>query len=243
MTTPRRAVRKQLAGHLVISFWLAATLALFAALSLRAGQAQAAAPPAANVITITSQTQTYTYATLITFQVRASDSAGKISSARLEISVPEIRIDHQINVPVSPPGASVSLTYRYNSSSDYLPPFTPITYHWTLSDNAQHSLTGANQHFDFVDTRFAWQRLTQGNISVYWYNQSTAYGQNLLDTATKEAASIEQDLNGALSAPIRVLVYASNQDLRGGLPSDAPNWAGGVAFIPLDEALIVVGDA
>ncbi|HEY7358909.1 MAG TPA: peptidase MA family metallohydrolase, partial [Ktedonobacterales bacterium] len=94
-----------------------------------------------------------------------------------------------------------------------------------------------------VDTRFAWQHLGQGEISVYWYDQDTAYGQNLLNTAATEATTIEKDLNGTLSAPIRVLVYASNQDLRGGLPADTPNWAGGVAFISLDEALIVVGDA
>ncbi len=235
---------KQPGARSLAPLWLAAVLALLAAFSLSAGHAQAAAArPGANAITITSQTQTYTYATQITFQVQASDSAGTITSAQLELTVPQLDIDHRLTVPVSEPGASVSLTYRYDPSRDYFPPFTPITYHWTLSDNARHTLTGTDQHFDFVDTRFAWQHLSQNELSIYWYDQGTAYGQSILNTATQEATSIEKDLNGTLTAPIRVLVYASNEDLRGGLPSNTPNWAGGAALIQFDEALIVVGES
>jgi hypothetical protein len=231
-------------GRSLAALWLAITLGLVAAFSLSAGIAQASsARPGANAITITSQTQTYTYATRMTFQVQASDSAGTINKAELEIKVAQIGMDRRITVPVPQPGATVSLAYRYDPGSDYLPPFTPITYHWMLSDNTQHSLTGADQHFDFADTRFTWSHLTKNDISIYWYHQNTAYGQNLLNTAVKEATSIEQDLHGTLTDPIHVLVYASDQDLRGGLPSDTPNWAGGVALIPLHEALIVVGDA
>lgn len=231
-------------GRSLAPLWLAALLALVAAFGFSSGLAWASAAHSdANAITITSETQSTIYPSQMTFQVQASDSAGTISSAQLEITVPQISIDHQISVPVSPPGATVSLTYRYDPSSDYLPPFTPVIYHWTLGDNAQHSLTGADQHFDFVDTRFSWSHLTQGELSVYWYNQNTAYGQNILNTASQEATSIEHDLNGTLTAPIRVLVYATAQDLRGGLPPNSPNWAGGVALIQFDEALIVVGDA
>lgn len=243
--TPRQSSgRKMPGGRSWAALWLAITLALVAAFGLSSGLAQAsAARPDANAITITSETQSDTYPSQMTFQVQASDNAGTISGAQLEIAVPQINVDHQITVPVPQPGATVSLTYRYDPSSDYLPPFTLVTYHWTLSDNAQHSLTGTDQHFDFVDTRFSWRHLTQGELSVYWYNQNTAYGQNILNTASQEATSIEHDLNGTLTAPVRVLVYATAQDLRGGLPPNAPNWAGGVALIQFDEALIVVGDA
>lgn len=244
-STPRQSGgRKPSASYALAPLWLATILALVAAFGFSSGLAQAnAARPEANAITITSETQSDIYPSQITFQVQASDNAGTISGAQLEIAVPQINIDHQITVPVPQPGATVSLTYRYDPSSDYLPPFTPVTYHWTLNDNAQHSLTGADQHFDFVDTRFSWRHLTQGELSVYWYDQNTAYGQNILNTASQEATSIEHDLNGTLTAPIRVLVYATAQDLRGGLPPNAPNWAGGVALIQFDEALIVVGNA
>ena len=234
---------KKLAGRYIpAALCLVTVLAVFAAFGFSIERSQAASTqPEANAITITAQTQTFTYSSQITFQLHASDTSGTITKAGLEIKVPQLGLDRQLNVPVEQPGSSIALTYRYDSSNDDLPPFGPITYHWTLSDNAQHSLTGSNQHFDFADTRFTWQHLTQGDISIYWYNQSTSYGQNILDTAEKEATSIEQDLNGTLTAPLRVLIYASNDDLQAGLPANSPQWAGGVALISFDEALIVVG--
>lgn len=226
--------------RLLVLFWLAATLVCPSSFS--SGRAQASAARLASSIAIVSQTQTFTYPSQIIFQLQATDSVSAITSARLEISVPQEGIDRQITVPVSQPGAQVSLTYTYNATHDYLPPFTPITYHWTLGDSAHNSLTGSDQRFDFVDTRFHWQHVTQHGISVYWYNQSASFGQNILNTAVSEATTIEHDLNGTLTAPLRVLVYASNQDLHGGLPPGAPDWAGGVAFVELQEALIVVGN-
>jgi hypothetical protein len=237
---------KKTSGRLSVVFLLLApSLALLAAFTLSAGKAKAAeAPPLpdSDAITITSETQTFTYATQITFQVSASDTVGKITAAQLEIIVQPIGIDHHIDVPVAQPGPSVTLTYHYNPGSDYLPPYSPVTYRWTFSDNAQHSLTGPAQHFDFADTRFSWQHLTRSNITVYWYDQNTAYGQNILDTAVQEAASIQHDLNGTVTDPLKVIAYASNEDLQGGLPANSPIWAGGVALIPFEEALIVVGD-
>jgi hypothetical protein len=242
-TRRRASARGRPVWLALVPLWAALVLALVGVLSLSSGRALASsAQPGASTITITSETQTYTYASRITFQMQASDSAGHITSARLEISVPQLDIDHQESVPVTQPGAQVSLTYQYDPSNDYLPPFTPVTYQWMLGDDAQHSLTGADQHFDFVDTRFNWQHLTQSDITLYWYNQNVSFGQNTLNTAVQEATSIEKDLNGTLTAPIRVLVYASNQDLRGGLPPGTPDWAGGVALIEIDEALIVSGN-
>ncbi len=242
-TPHSRHLKKKPERRSLVFLLLAPTLALLAAFSLSLGIAQAASTlPQASPITITSETQTFTYATQITFQVSASDTAGKIASAQLEIMVQPVGIDRHINVPVAEPGSSVTLSYRYDASSDYLPPYSPITYRWTLSDNAQHSLTGAAQRFDFADTRFDWQHLTQSGISIYWYGQDAAYGQNILTTAAQEAASIAQDFNGTLTDPLKVIVYASNKDLQGGLPANSPNWAGGVALIPFDEALIVLGE-
>ena len=224
---------------------LVAAVALVGALGLSSGLAKAnAARPQASTISISSQTQTLHYPSTITFQLQASDSAGSINGAHLAISVPPEGISHDIPVQVDQPGAQIALSYTYDATNDYLPPFTPITYHWTLSDgSAQDTLTGADQQFDFTDTRFTWQHLSQSNISVYWYHQNSAFGQNLLNTAVSEALSIEQDLKGQITIPLRVFTYQSDQDLRGGLPPNTPNWAGGVALVELHQALIVIGNA
>jgi hypothetical protein len=222
----------------------AVVLALVGALSLNIGLARASqARPASSTISILSQTQSFRYPSSMTFTLQASDSTGSISSAHLIIEVPPEQMHHDITVPVNQPGSQVTLNYTYDASNDYLPPFTPITYHWVLGDgNQQNMLTGASKQFDFEDTRFTWSHLSQSDITVYWYKLGTTFGQNLLNTAVSEATSIEQDLQGTLTTPIRVFAYQSNEDLRGGLPPNTPDWAGGVALIELHQALIVVGD-
>lgn len=222
----------------------AMALALIGALSLNLGVARASpASPARSTISILSETQTFRYPSSMTFQLQASDSSGSISSAHLIIEVPPEDIHHDLTVPVDQPGPQITLNYTYDASGDYLPPFTPVSYHWVLGDsNQQNILTGATQQFDFEDTRFTWSHLSQNNITVYWYKQGTSFGQNLLNTAVSEATSIEQDLQGTLTISIRVIAYQSSQDLRGGLPPNTPDWAGGVALVELHQALIVVGD-
>ncbi len=222
----------------------AVALALIGALSLNLGVARAnQARPSTSTISILSETQTVRYPSSMTFQLQASDSTGSISSAHLIIEVPPEGIHHDITVPVTQPGPQIALNYTYDASGDYLPPFTPVTYHWVLGDsNQQNTLTGATQQFDFEDTRFTWSHLSQSGITVYWYKQDTSFGQNLLNTAVSEATSIEQDLQGTLTIPVRVFAYQSSQDLRGGLPPNTPDWAGGVALVELYQALIVVGN-
>lgn len=224
---------------------LLAALALAGALALNMGVAQARqARPAASTISILSETQTFRYPSTMTFTLQANDSSGSISSAHLIIEVPPEQIHHDVTVPVNQPGSQITLNYAYDATNDYLPPFTPITYHWVLGDsNQQNTLTGASKQFDFEDTRFTWSHLSQSNITVYWYKLNSTFGQQLLSTAVSEATSIEQDLQGTLTTPIRVFAYQSSEDLREGLPPSAPDWAGGVALVELYQALIVVGNS
>jgi hypothetical protein len=242
---PTRPIRAPALASLArVSLLLIALLALLGALGLNVRVAAASAlHPASSSITILSQTQTFSYPSKMTFTLQASDSAGSITSAHLVLDVPPEQIHHDITVPVTQPGTQVTLNYTYDASTDYLPPFTPVTYHWVLGDSKQPSpLVGANQQFDFEDTRFTWNHLSQSNITVYWYKQDATFGQQLLTTAVSEATSIEQDLQTTLTTPLRVFTYQSDQDLRGGLPPSTPNWAGGVAFVELYQALIVVGN-
>jgi hypothetical protein len=219
-------------------------LALVSAFSLNLEVAQARVlHPASSTISILSQTQTVRYPSAMNFALQASDSTGTISSAHLIIDVPPEQVHHDITVPVTQPGSQITLNYAYDATNDYLPPFTPVTYHWVLEDsNQQNTLSGPDQQFDFEDTRFTWTHLSQNDITVYWYGLDNTFGQKLLNTAVSEATSIEQDLQGSLTIPIRVFAYQSSLDLRGGLPPNTPNWAGGVALVALHQALIVVSD-
>ena len=102
-TAPQRPTSaKKLSGrYIVAALGLVTVLAAFAAFGFSIGHSQAASTQlAATAITITSQTQTFTYSSQITFQLDASDTSGTITTAGLEIKVPQLGLDRQLNVPV-----------------------------------------------------------------------------------------------------------------------------------------------
>jgi hypothetical protein len=141
-------------------------------------------------------------------------------------------------------GPSVTVDHTYDLQGRYIKPFSRVEYWWTLSDGAGHRLTTEVQTFSYNDNRFAWQSLTGGVVTVYWYQGPEAFGQAALDVAVGAVPRISADLGVGTPQPIRAFLYANLSDLEGALPPTGREWVGGqaypelgafVASIPLDE--------
>ena len=147
----------------------------------------ATAHAANNAIQVTSQTDSLTFPKAIDFRLSAVDSSSNIVQAVLYIasndatnSVPNA--SHSANFRHA---KTITLVYHDDiSGNNFITPGTPMQYYWILQDSAGNSYTGATQHFILIDSRFSWQHLTQGQVTVNWYNRSQAFGQALLADAT-----------------------------------------------------------
>ena len=197
---------------------------------------------ATNPFTITGQTATETFPKGIDFQVTVTDSASAISQATLILSYDHPHyMEFQRAVPVATPQQTLTLKWHEDTTGDnFIDPGTMVSYRWQFQDSATNTNTQTQQTLTVIDNRFNWQSLTQGQVDVHWYGQSSDFGQIMLSQAVANVKRISTKLGGSLRHTINLWVYQTSSDFHGSLPPSVYEWVGGVAFPSLNEASIVV---
>lgn len=110
-----------------------------------------------------------------------------------------------------------------------LPPGTVIDYFWICEDAAGDIVRSERQKITFDDARFSWQTITEGLITLYWYEGDQSFAREIMTTAQEAIMQLSADTGAYLKEPIRLYIYASSTDLLGSMiyPQE---WTGGVAF-------------
>jgi len=110
-----------------------------------------------------------------------------------------------------------------------LPPGTTISYWWTAKDESLNIVQTPPLELHFDDTRYSWRSLTEGKLTLYWYEGDEYFVQELMATAQDALSRLERDTGAHLRRPSRMYIYATAQELRGAMiyPQE---WTGGVAF-------------
>jgi len=110
-----------------------------------------------------------------------------------------------------------------------LPPGASVSYWWTVADAQGNwvETTPARVYFD--DTRYRWQSLTEGKVTLHWYKGDESFARELMATAQETLARLAEDTGAVLEKPVDIHIYADARDLQGSLifPRE---WTGGVAF-------------
>ncbi|MDP2919064.1 MAG: peptidase MA family metallohydrolase [Dehalococcoidia bacterium] len=182
-------------------------------------------------ITVTKSTTLPKFPLDLTFQVSARSNA-PITDVRLQYKVKQLGfVDVTAEAfPTFTPSASVSAEWKWDMRrSGGLPPGTIIEYWWVIKDSAGETLKTPPGQVTFEDTRFKWQKLTQGLITVFWYEGGDTFAREIMTAAQDAASRLQQDTGAFLKEPVRLYIYASSQDLLGSMifPQE---WTGGVAF-------------
>ena len=110
-----------------------------------------------------------------------------------------------------------------------LPPGSTIEYWWLVEDASGERVETAPLQVQFDDTRYSWDSLTQGKVTMYWYEGGESFIQELMAAAQQALARLAEDTGAELEDPVSLYIYASFQDLQGAMiyPSE---WTGGVAY-------------
>lgn len=212
-------------------------------LCLVPGIFSATAHAASNAIQVTSQTDSVSFPKSIDFHINAIDSSSNIVQAILHVASDDAANSIQnTSYPITFRQArTISIDYHDDiSGNNFITPGTPMQYYWLLQDSAGNTYTGATQYFMLLDSRFSWQHLTEGQVTVNWYNRPQDFGQTLLADATSDINHISGVLGGGLLHPINLWVYETPDDFHGALAPNAYEWVGGIAFPTLREAFISV---
>ena len=162
-------------------------------------------------IVVTSNTYESHFAEEIIFRLEAR------SDSEIEEVVLLYRIggEEVINrgYPDFTPGKEVTAEYVMDVQRGEIPPFAEIEYFWRIEDAAGNRLDTEPVSFVYEDDRFRWQSLTQGKITLYWYDADRAFAQRLLDVALESLARLEEEMGVELEEPVKLVVYQSKADM------------------------------
>ncbi len=127
------------------------------------------------------------------------------------------------------PGKETALYYVWDTHDLTIIPWSPIVYHWRVTDAEGNVYESEPERVYDRDTRFDWKEKSDDDVVILWHDKPDIFGEEVFDIAQK-AIERERKLFGSqLSIPIRIIVYNSQQEFTD-WHSVALDWVGGEAF-------------
>ncbi|MFO8143385.1 MAG: peptidase MA family metallohydrolase [Dehalococcoidales bacterium] len=110
-----------------------------------------------------------------------------------------------------------------------LPPGSSLEYWWKVRDSDGEIITTPPANIVFDDNRYSWHSLTEGEVTLYWYQGDEYFAEDLMQAAQQALERLKQYTATDLEQPVELFIYASSRDLQGSMiyPQE---WTGGVAF-------------
>jgi len=167
---------------------------------------------------------------LLTFNIKAESSA-PITRIRLRYEVDKMTYAPSFAEawPEFQPGKSVSSSWSWDMRKGSLPPGAKITYWWVIENSAGNRFVSSKESLQFDDTRYKWQQVSENMITIFWYQGSNSFANQLLKAAVDARTRLEGDTGAVLDKPVSIYIYATYQDLRGSIVAPE-EWTGGVAY-------------
>jgi len=162
-------------------------------------------------------------------------------SAKSDVNIADIRlhytVDRESYAQVTSevfiefvPDTAVDVSWDWDMRrTGGLPPGSGLEYWWTVKDVEGNEVETAPTRLQFDDNRYSWQSLTEGEITIYWYEGGQSFAGEVMLAVQQALARLAEDSGAYLKKPVRIFVYADSRDLQGAMifPQE---WTGGVAF-------------
>ena len=118
------------------------------------------------------------------------------------------------------PGKSVrgELFRRTNSTSNYIPPGTIITYKFEIEDVEGNKFTTEPEQFVYVDVRYEWKEVTDGLVTVAYHGPVEKRARDVLETAKRTIDLISPIFGAVHEDPIRISMYNNAAELVNAYP-------------------------
>jgi len=110
-----------------------------------------------------------------------------------------------------------------------LPPGSSVEYWWTVKDARGNMVETTPLRIQFDDNRYSWQSLTEGKVTIYWYDGNQSFAGDVMLAAQQALARLTESTGAYLKKPVKLYIYADARDLQGAMifPQE---WTGGLAF-------------
>ncbi len=110
------------------------------------------------------------------------------------------------------------LLWRTNTTAKFIPPGTLITYNFEIEDTEGNLLETEPEGFVYVDTRFEWEEVEDGAITVAYHGPVKQRAEIILDAMTQTLALVGPLVGADTTEPIRVTMYNNTLEMLEALP-------------------------
>lgn len=139
------------------------------------------------------------------------------------------------------PAQETRVMYERDLRLEPLEPFSRVTAWWEYTDAWGIPQRTSELQFFYVDNRFDWQQLQEGNLIVYWVNGDQNLMLYALDVARKAQNDLERTLQPPpLTEPLRIYVYPSVEELQSALRLAGREWVVAEAHPAVGAALLAI---
>ena len=162
-------------------------------------------------------------------------------SARSDVNITDIRLHYAVDrAGFARVTSEVYIEFVPNTTVDAswalemvriggLPPGSSVDYWWTVKDAQGNEIRTTPVRVKFDDNRYSWHSLTEGKVTIYWYEGGQSLAQEIMTTAQQALIRLAEDTGAYLEESVKLYIYADAWALRGAMiyPQE---WTGGVAF-------------
>ncbi|MBI3741683.1 MAG: hypothetical protein HY257_08010 [Chloroflexi bacterium] len=189
--------------------------------------ASAAPVRAEGAIQITANKFTNQFPTRLLFELVAKSNA-IISKIALTTQVDGQTANARFDPPFNP-DAQVTVSYEWFISRNYVPPGVTGQYWWTIQDDAGNLAVTPKQNFRVEDAAIDWKKLSNGKLTLAWYNGADNFGKALFDRSVQAMNYLQQDTGVTVDQPVQIWIYGNRTDFFRALGPGAREWTGGRA--------------
>jgi len=189
-----------------------------------------------------------------TVMVAFPDSITFNVSARSDVNITDIRLQYTVerkeesrvvgeSVLIFKPAPRVDTQYVWDmKKTGGLPPGTGVDYWWLITDAAGKTFKSAPERLQANDTRFAWNHIDSGNITLFWYRGDDVFAGKLMDAAKAALKQLAASTGASPDKHISFYIYANSADLQSSMiyPQD---WTGGVTYAQYNVIAIGIAPA
>jgi hypothetical protein len=196
---------------------------------------------AQNEITVLLNTTDAQFPVSLTFNLEAK-SDFDITDVVLRYRVDKMNVVPITSVvkPKFTPAPDVDVTWTWDMErTGGLPPGTEIEYKWKIENSAGDETETQWKEVSFEDQSHNWNSVTKEDTSLFWYEGSEDFAQELLDAAAEAQKRLVENTDAHPERSVRIYIYASQRDLLQAMiyPQE---WTGGVALPDFGVVVIAV---
>ncbi len=181
-------------------------------------------------ITLVESDTEIVFPSSLVFKIKAQSQAN-ITRVRLQYRVEKMNYADVISEawPDFIPSPKVEARWNWDMRRATLPVGAVVHYWWIIENQRGNRMVTDEYTLEFQDTRYSWQNLTEGQISLFWYRGNLSFASELLATCRQVLERLYLDIGVRLERPVSIYIYGSSQDLRSAMifPRE---WIGGVTF-------------